>query len=145
MRFLFCAKIFSIAIWFAACSGVKTFPSTPCIQSLQLEISNNWFYLKDSLYYKVNQDFLNRIKTNYKNCLLNLSSEQIISLFGNPNDTKGIKGSNRITALVYRVTPPCYYDKNLGSSQCIEFMFYLDQTGKVEDVNYIVILGISNH
>ncbi len=143
MRLLiFIIKIF-IIIFFTSCSGTSKIPSKPCIKNLQVEISNSWFYSNDSLYYKVNHDFLNRIRNNYKDCLLGLSSEQIIALFGKPSDTKGSKNSNLISALVYHVSPPC--DNKDRDGQCTEYYFYLDKGGRVRDVEYIVLIGISNH
>ena len=92
---------------------------------------------------KNNQEFLNKLGINYKNCLVGLSSDQIISLFGIPSDTKGSKNSNLISALVYRVSPPC--DNKDRDTQCTEYLFYLDSHGKVRDLNYITMLGISSH
>ena len=143
MNKIICIVLVLLIVSVTACNETNKLNRIPCIKSLQSEISKSWILSNDNLYYLVNQEFLNKLGINYKNCLVGLSSDQIISLFGIPSDTKGSKNSNLISALVYRVSPPC--DNKDRDTQCTEYLFYLVSHGNVRDLNYITMLGISSH
>ena len=115
--------VITISILLISCSSQHKVYKNLCRGILQNDIAENWKYNVDSLYYKSNGAFLYRIDTDYRRCLTNITSEQIIKLFGSPS-------KKRIRSYEYFLNPE-------STIELTSLLIFLNDSGIVR--NYLII------
>lgn len=104
----------------SSCRLFKSFTRKSCDQQIFDDLKINWLRIKDYSYwnpevsFERNDDFIDRIKTEYKKCLLNKSKAEIESLFG-----KTLYVSKYEVG--YDCVPP--RSKNIKEKICLRFVF----------------------
>ena len=104
----------------SSCRLLKSNASQSCGQQLSDDLKKNWLRIKDYSYwnpdvsFERNDDFIERVKTIYKRCLLNKSKTEIESLFG-----KTLYVSKYEVG--YDCVPP--RSKNIKEKICLRFVF----------------------
>ncbi len=117
--------ILILIIFYCSCSQQAGVVKSPAFCSdLRNEIKNNWKLTTDSSYYETNLQFLRRVDSIYKSCLIN--ENNVISLFGQPNKTGH---SFHRLELIYHIDKPCTSEHKY---ECSDFMIYFDEGDSVK-------------
>lgn len=95
---------------FIECSTQKI--SSDCLTKLKWDIKTNWKLNPEGTYHLYNDSFTLKIDTAYKQCLTGLNSENVIQLFGEPNEFNNL-------LMKYYLSPPC----NNVNNSC-EYMYF---------------------
>ena len=125
-------------IGMAACSFVRTVPMIKedelpeSCEGLVPLIKKKWKKKKEQDYYRYDQEFLDKLQNEYKDCVLALSLEETIKLFGNtPVKLFGAPYSEwgKEPYLFYFLKPGC-----IGYPQDCELLVFRIKNGLVKEV-----------
>ena len=113
-----------VIIIFISCSATKSLLSD-CKNNVTELLKGNWFYVKDSSYYKTNFRMLEQIKSEYKECIMKWNSHQIIQVFGTPSIIETKSASDQSPGkLTYDVRIP-------GDKTNTKWVFYFHRDNSV--------------
>ena len=113
--FIFCSIIFYSCISSQKAGVIK---SSAFCDDIKQEIEQNWKLSLDSTFYETNFQFLKRVDSIYKQCLIN--EKNVILLFGQPNK----RGSSfHRLELIYHIDKPCRPEHKYS---CTDFIVYFD-------------------
>jgi len=103
-----------------SCRLLTSNTSKSCEQQLLDDLKKNWLRIKDYSYwnpdatFERNDDFIGRVKSKYKKCLLNKSKTEIEALFGKTLYISKYE-------IGYDCVPPS--SKNIKEKICLRFVF----------------------
>ena len=127
--------LLSIIILFSCQSTNSMQNNSYLCDSLNREMGINWKYSDEKLYFITSKEFTSKLKSNYKSCLLGLSKQKIIELFGNPTSSMEDKTLNdRFRySFEYLISLPCI-KVGMNNTRCYYFVFYFDSNDKLTEL-----------
>lgn len=116
--------ILSFILLISTCSCINQIPS--CRSKIKSIVNNNWKLSSDGKYYITSLKIAEGV--NRDSCLKNLTTKDVLKIFGNPQK-QGFSEKSMESFMLYQITPPCGWP---GVTDCTHIWIEFDKQKKLK-------------